>query len=324
MIPPPIPSDEQDRLATLHALQILDTEPEERFDRVTRLAQRLFDVPIALVSLIDAERQWFKSKIGLEASETSREVSFCAHAIAGEGILHVPDAREDPRFHDNPDVLGGANIRFYAGCPIQAPDGRSMGTLCIVDDQPRHVDEEALSSLRDLAEMVEQELAALALAVQDELTGLANRRGFVGLAAQVLAVAMRQGLPATLAYIDLDGFKAINDAHGHALGDEVLRAVARALAAAVRESDTVARLGGDEFTVLAEGIGGAEQARALVERISAAFHAPLAVAGASLAVRASIGLAVFPDDAGDPQALLAHADAAMFRAKAAGGAAAGG
>ena len=107
--------------------------------------------------------------------------------------------------------------------------------------------------------------------------------------------------------------------------DRLAHAVQRAArAAAVRESDTVARLGGDEFTVLAEGIGGAEQARALVERISAAFHAPLAVAGASLAVRASIGLAVFPDDAGDPQALLAHADAAMFRAKAAGGAAAGG
>ena len=146
----------------------------------------------------------------------------------------------------------------------------------------------------------------------DSLTGLANRALFLDRLAHAVL------------FLDLDGFKAINDAHGHALGDEVLRAVARALAAAVRESDTVARLGGDEFTVLAEGIGGAEQARALVERISAAFHAPLAVAGASLAVRASIGLAVFPDDAGDPQALLAHADAAMFRAKAAGGAAAGG
>ncbi|HVL36988.1 MAG TPA: diguanylate cyclase [Burkholderiales bacterium] len=158
----------------------------------------------------------------------------------------------------------------------------------------------------------------------DSLTGLANRALFLDRLAHAVQRAARAQERLAVLFLDLDGFKAINDAHGHALGDEVLRAVARALAAAVRESDTVARLGGDEFTVLAEGIGGAEQARALVERISAAFHAPLAVAGASLAVRASIGLAVFPDDAGDPQALLAHADAAMFRAKAAGGAAAGG
>ncbi|HVM12575.1 MAG TPA: sensor domain-containing diguanylate cyclase [Actinomycetota bacterium] len=313
MIPPPIPSDEQDRLATLHALQILDTEPEERFDRVTRLAQRLFDVPIALVSLIDAERQWFKSKIGLEASETSREVSFCAHAIAGEGILHVPDAREDPRFHDNPDVLGGANIRFYAGCPIQAPDGRSMGTLCIVDDQPRHVDEEALSSLRDLAEMVEQELAALALAVQDELTGLANRRGFVGLAAQVLAVAMRQGLPATLAYIDLDGFKAINDTHGHAVGDRALQDVARILTESCRSSDVLGRLGGDEFALLFL----AEESAAPLDRLHDAVARHNDLAGRPYRLQLSVGTARFdPEEGVGLEELMERADRSMYERKA--------
>src|ERR1700752_1549332 len=116
MLTPALPADENTRLDTLRALNILDTSPEERFDRLTRLAKRLFGVPIALVNLVDADRQWFKSCVGLSATETPRDISFCGHAILGDDILLVPDAGVDERFHDNPLVTGDPNIRFYAGC----------------------------------------------------------------------------------------------------------------------------------------------------------------------------------------------------------------
>ena len=130
---PDFPPDEAFRLRTLTSLSILDTPAEERFDRLTRLAQRLFNVPIALVSLIDSNRQWFKSCQGLDVRETPRDVSFCAHAILGNDLLVVPDAAADARFADNPLVTGEPFIRFYAGCPLKAPNGSLLGTLCVID-----------------------------------------------------------------------------------------------------------------------------------------------------------------------------------------------
>lgn len=158
MQPAPLPANEAQRLATLYSLNILDTPREERFDRITRLTSRLFDVPIVLVSLIDANRQWFKSCQGLEADETSREISFCAHAILDKSIFIIPDAREDARFADNPAVTGAPNVRFYAGYPLAAADGNLLGTLCIVDCRPRSFGIAEQQSLRDLGAWVEQEL----------------------------------------------------------------------------------------------------------------------------------------------------------------------
>ncbi len=127
---PDIPDYEPERLAALQRLNLLDTESESRFDRITRLAQRLFQVPIALVSLVDSDRQWFKSKQGLDACETGRDISFCGHAILGSGIFEIPDATQDTRFADNPLVTGAPDIRFYAGAPLQSADGFNIGTLC--------------------------------------------------------------------------------------------------------------------------------------------------------------------------------------------------
>ena len=125
----PKPADEAARLDTLHSLSILDTPPEERFDRLTRLARRLFDVPIALVSLVDDDRQWFKSHAGLDVTQTSRDVSFCAHALLEGNTMVIQDALNDNRFHDNPLVTGTPGIRFYAGRPLTAPNGAPIGTL---------------------------------------------------------------------------------------------------------------------------------------------------------------------------------------------------
>jgi len=126
---PRLPSDESERLAALRALNLLDTPAEPRFDRLARIAQRHFGVDIALVSLIDTERQWFKSRQGLDVCETHRDVSFCGHAILKEEVLCIPDALEDPRFADNPLVTGAPHIRFYAGAPVHAPNGQRIGTL---------------------------------------------------------------------------------------------------------------------------------------------------------------------------------------------------
>lgn len=163
MRPPVFPVNETDRLASLCQLNILDTDPEEGFDRITRIAASHFKVPIALVSLVDSDRQWFKSTQGLDASETSRDISFCGHAILGQDIFYIPDTLEDERFFDNPLVTDSPNIRFYAGAPLSLPNGTKMGTLCIIDRFPRTVSDEDLRVLRDLADCVEQELIRTSL-----------------------------------------------------------------------------------------------------------------------------------------------------------------
>lgn len=155
----PVPRDEVVRLAALRALGLLDTLPEERFDRHTRVASALFKVPVALISLVDAERQWFKSCFGTDVCESSRETSFCAHAVAARAMLIVPDALKDSRFRDNPLVQDGPRIRFYAGAPIHSPGGHVLGTLCILDMRPRDLSAEEKRLLEDMAAMVEAEIA---------------------------------------------------------------------------------------------------------------------------------------------------------------------
>ena len=154
MIAPPIPSNEKERLALLREMLLLDTPREQRLDKIVEFASSEFDVPVCLISLVDDDRQWFKARIGISACETPRSVSFCAHALASDTLLLVPDALLDPRFHDNPLVSGAPHIRFYAGAPLACRDGLVIGTLCLIDTRPRTLDavEQAiLCSLRDLA-----------------------------------------------------------------------------------------------------------------------------------------------------------------------------
>lgn len=155
---PPTPSNEAERIAALRELGVLDTPPEERFDRITRLAMRLFQVPIALVSLVDVNRQWFKSCYGLSVSETGREVSFCGHTILEDAMLVIPDATQDVRFADNPLVAGPPNIRFYGGHVLRGPRRHKLGTLCLIDDKPRAFSDADGKTLADLAAMTEREL----------------------------------------------------------------------------------------------------------------------------------------------------------------------
>ena len=256
MIAPSLPIDETQRLMSLHSLHILDTAEEVRYDRITRMARRLFDVEICLVSLVDTNRQWFKSKVGITACETDRDISFCGHAILHDDVFVISDAAADHRFADNPLVTGPMNIRFYAGYPIKGPNGHRIGTLCIVDSKPRQLSSDEIRTLKDLGAMVEDEIKITAEAVVDDLTQVANRRGFHMFANNTLSVCRRTGTPAELAFFDLDGFKAVNDTYGHAAGDDLLTYFAELLVKCFRDADAIGRLGGDEFVVLLVGSDG--------------------------------------------------------------------
>lgn len=155
---PAMPHNEDERLATLHSLQILDTPSDDRFDRFTRISARIFDMPVAIISLVDRDRQWFKSTEGFDVEETPRKFSFCGHAILGNDVFEVRNARRDPRFRDNPFVIDQPHIRFYAGAPLEAPNGHKLGTLCIIDKIPRQLSEEEKTMLKNLADMVVSEM----------------------------------------------------------------------------------------------------------------------------------------------------------------------
>ena len=155
---PVMPEDEAARLEALHRYRILDTEPERSFDDLTLLASHICGTPMALISLVDADRQWFKSRIGIPISETARAVSFCAHAINHRDLFIVPDARHDERFRDNQLVTGAPEIRFYAGAPLVTPDGHALGTLCVLDRVARTLSREQLEALTALCHQTEAQL----------------------------------------------------------------------------------------------------------------------------------------------------------------------
>ena len=312
---PATPENDSQRLRALQALNVLDTEPEERFDRLTRLAKRLFDVPIALVSLVDENRQWFKSKVGLEACETSRDISFCGHAILGDEIFVVTDASADSRFCDNPLVTHDPGIRFYAGVPLTAPCGSKLGTLCVIDREPHDMDVDDCDLLNDLAKIAEQELASLHLASMDDLTLLSNRRGFMALSQHAMNVCRRINRSAALFYFDLDQFKQINDQFGHAEGDRALETFAGLLKETFRDSDVLGRLGGDEFVVFLTG-SELEESEVTLARLQVAIDAYNAGADRGYTLRYSVGAVQFdPNRHADVDDLMDEADRLMYKHK---------
>jgi diguanylate cyclase (GGDEF)-like protein/PAS domain S-box-containing protein len=450
VIPPAIPPDEIRRLEELYSLRLLDTPPEERFDRITRIAVGLFRVPIALIALVDEKRGWFKSRQGIEVAETSREISFCGHAILGPGAMVVEDTTKDPRFLDNPMVVGKAHFRFYAGHPLCGPRGARVGTLCIIDREPRTLAEADRVGLADLVRIAESELAAgelaelarllreraralddffehtsdliqsvdergrivyanrrwkealgfvdaplppsaldvvdakdrgryrkaiqkvlaggpsghveatfvgkdgrripvsgsitpssskeaahtdifrdisgeerhraelVRMATTDELTGLTNRRSFRQSARSLFDLARRHGRSLSVALVDVDRFKVVNDRNGHESGDDVLRRLSALFVARLRSSDIAARYGGDEFFLTFPETS-AVAAGAIVDELRVQFRegAP-APAGAEHAVTLSAGVAEIDGSMKSLDDLLRAADEALYLAKAAG------
>lgn len=318
----PKPEDDEFRLARLRALNILDTGREAVFDTFTRLAGSVFAAPISALSLVDEQRQWFKSIQGLGISETPRDQAFCAHAILNPGrVMVVEDATADPRFADNPLVLGEPRIRFYAGAPVVDAQGFALGTLCVIDRVPRHFDAAAQAQLADMAAGVSSALqlhgalrSLSEITRTDALTGAASRMALDNALAQMRENPPRDGSVAIF-MIDMDGFKLINDVFGHAGGDAALREVATRLRRALRPRDLVARLGGDEFVVLAHGVVAADACGAIEARLHTAMADTFSLDGTVVPLRISTGCALFPNDDADPEAVLALADAALYAQK---------
>lgn len=456
----PVALNEEARLAALYELELLDTPDEPAFDRITRLVTQLLNVPISTITLIDAKRQWFKSRRGVETRETGRDVAFCAYTVMASEPLIVEDARQDPRFANNPLVIDpkGEGVRFYAGIPLCTSTGLALGSLCAIDRKPRVLRDQELAALKDLAAIVTDEIrlrerlvresknaqaskralnelhrsmecqierrtnelnliiesaydayisidtqgiildwnraaelmfgwprkAALARPItqlllpkglpaesdqapimhsarrkdgsdlpveirikkliidgrerrslfihditerqqlerlrdqqarEDVLTKLPNRRALDERLPEAMARTRRTQKPLAVLFLDLDGFKAINDTHGHAMGDELLRAIAKRLVKTVRETDYIARWAGDEFVLLLEG-SEPTAIEPLAKKLVDVIEAPFAAGQAVLTVSASIGVAMhLPASAETASELLKRADVAMYDAK---------
>jgi diguanylate cyclase (GGDEF)-like protein len=309
-------SSEATQLRAPGELDILDMPPDERFERLARLARHLFDVPTALVHLEVSDRLWSRNRDGSDTPRDPRTLSLCQALRGDDRLLVVRDTREDPRTRDEPLVLTGDDpVRFVAGVRVRSPDGTRLGTLYVMDREPRALDDSERGLLRDLGALMERELATLEMATTDELTGLTNRRGFHATAAHSLALCRRLDRPATLVLFDLNDFKRVNDVLGHAAGDAVLAAFAEDLLATFRDSDVVCRLGGDEFAVLLSGATPEELLRPLT-LMAVRVNARNEHSRPGAQVAYSHGVAGYdPEVHRDVGDLLAEADRAMYARK---------
>lgn len=253
-----MPANEPARLTALRSYGLLDSDPEQVFDDVTELASLLCNTPIALVSIVDDARQWFKSTVGLDVSETPRDVAFCAHAILNpEEVFVVEDARDDHRFALNPLVTGGPEIRYYAGAPLISSDGQVLGTLCVIDRVPRQLGQRELHGLKALARQVVTQLEtrrcrleAMAASERDRLTNASSRVAFDARLFHEWNTLSRDGRPLALLLVEVDDFRRCFDELGQEGADKVLRQIAQIAESVLTRSDLLVRWGDHAFGVL--------------------------------------------------------------------------
>ncbi len=314
---------ELERLAALHGLSILDQPRNLDLDGMARLTSYVCGTPVAVINLIDADRQWQAAAYGTEPSQVARSQSMCDRSIESDDVTYVPDATLDERFADNPHVTGELeHIRLYVAAPLVLASGHTVGTLCAYGPEPAELTGLQVDRLRDLAaltvRMLELRKAAGALALaaaRDPLTGLPNRTMFEDALHRAFARRRRGGTAPGVLFLDLNGFKAVNDRFGHAAGDAVLRIVTERLLDSVRDSDVLSRYGGDEFVVLVEDAT-PEALDLLAHRLHQALSGPIEVEGEQMGVvGASIGVAMPEGSQDTAVALLARADAAMYQRK---------
>jgi diguanylate cyclase (GGDEF)-like protein len=331
-----IASTETLKIAGIHTLDLFYTPLEERFERLTRLARRALGVPVAAITVLNHEKQWFKSVAGWAISELPLERTLCQWAVRNDGPLIIPDTRLDERTMNHPLVASGPRFRFYAGFPLSDDHGVAGGTFCVFDIKPRRLSSDDCQAFTDLGKLAQQELLADCLtaaqaalssklgaarreAMIDPLTRLWNRRGAATLLESALEVHNRSGAPLALAMLDLDNFKAVNDRHGHQIGDDVLRKLGSRLVAAVRAEDPVCRLGGDEFLVIMPD-SDALTCQRLISRLIQSFdNTTVPTRAGDIQVNVSAGYTIrSPGDSVTADQMLDLADRALLRSKADG------
>ena len=338
------------RQQSLARYRILDTLPERAYDELAIVAKAVAGTAYAAVTLMDRERQWIKAGIGIDLRETARSTAMCDTAIrTPDRVLEVEDARHDPRFAHFATVVGPPFIRRYAGAPLVDPDGIALGTLCVFDDQPGRFSADQIEALQALSrqvmrllelhrrnrelhaslgahrrrqdelaqtqrELVHANIQLLREARQDALSGLMNRRALDEVEQRIVAGEFDRAERFAVLVLDVDHFKRINDEHGHAVGDEVIRALGGILNSSVRGDDLAFRMGGEEFGVFLPGAGAAA-----AERVADQVRAHCAAGeGLPFPIRLSGGIALgrFASDALSDT--LERADRALYQAKRAG------
>lgn len=310
-------NDSDGRLAAVRRLNIFDTPSEREFDHITELVRAALRVPVAAVSLIDEDRQWFKSIKGFDATETSLERSFCAVAIRHRQPTIVTDALSDPRFCNNPAVVSEPYVRSYAGVPLVLPDGYQVGSLCAVGFEPRDFSREEISLLTQLAGCVVREMELRQRAAIDPMTGFMARAPFLKRLESMLGSYRAGGASAILSILDLDHFKAVNDGFGHPAGDRVLQAVAEACREALGETALLGRLGGEEFALMFPGTD-FSRTLAHLEALRLTIEATRLEDLPELRISASFGVAALDDAVATVPAWCKLADAALYSAKQSG------
>jgi diguanylate cyclase (GGDEF)-like protein len=321
------------KLANLHSLDPFYTPLEERFERITRLARRALDVPIAAITVVQGDRQWFKSVSGWQITELPMCRSLCAEVIREGKPMIVPDTLEDLHMMNNPLVCEKPKIRFYAGFPMRDSEGKAIGTFCAMDVKPRKPDAHFATTLEDLGEMTQRELFTIELsnaqtalvaklgearrqAMFDPLTRLWNRRGATDLLNAALQDATKHDHSVGICLADIDNFKQVNDQFGHQVGDQVLRRVAGSIVASVRPQDIVCRYGGEEFLIIVHDID-ETGCIAIGERICEGMrHLPILTRDGPVQATISIGVAISGrGDSISSERLIAMADTALYQSK---------
>ena len=319
--------DEAGRIDALRRYAIIDTPPEPNFDRITRMAAHFFGLPFCTLAFADSDRFWFKSTQGLDATEMPRKMAFCEETMKSRALFVVPDALADARFTGAPVVAGEPHVRFYAGAPLVTPSGACIGSLCVLDKKRKDGLSEAQQLiLTDLAatvvellearsrqiELVETTQEIAYLATHDPLTGLPNRSRL----SELVGIGEKKQ-PIAALYLDLDGFKGVNDRLGHAAGDAILQQVAKRLCRILPSEAISARLGGDEFAVIVPGGNLLEKAAVIAKSIIAMLGQTYFYEGHAIDIGVSIGIAL-TDGCQGLEVSLRRADAALYQAKSHG------
>lgn len=327
-----LPANEIDRLAAVRALMPSQVQSTPELDALTTLARMVFQTPMAAVTIVDEDWQHIAANAGLETVGCTREQSLCTQVVRTGHCFVVPDLTDDEVFRNLPYVEGDPQFRFYAGTPVELEPGLTVGALCVLDTAPRQLNANEIETLRNFGTVAGgllrlrrsnillslEETALKTAAMTDPLTGFYNRKALTTIVDGVIDAAIAENKDVGVLYMDLDGFKKINDRYGHPVGDAVLVEAARRIRSVIRADDTPIRLGGDEFALFLHAPSGVRVLESVAERLIQIFREPFEIEGKTIQARASIGAAVAPRDAASREELTRNVDAALYVAKARG------